>query len=85
MSWRSHSAKIIAEVIRETFPNRRKPFSEEEQKALRRTLRDSYPFGERAMHPYKIWCSEVNRQIGRGMKTFQFGDNGLGLAERKDE
>jgi hypothetical protein len=26
-------------------------------------LRDAYPWGERAYHPYRIWCSEVNRQL----------------------
>lgn len=32
--------------------------------ALEKYVRaNGYPFGERAMHPYKIWCSEVNRVL----------------------
>jgi hypothetical protein len=31
---------------------------------------NGYPFGERAMHPYKIWCSEVNKVLQkRGVKA----------------
>jgi hypothetical protein len=27
-----------------------------------------YPFGEREMHPYKIWCSEMKRQFPKPKK-----------------
>ena len=27
-----------------------------------------YPFGEREMHPYKIWCSEMTRQFPKPKK-----------------
>ena len=33
-------------------------------KKLRKALRESYPFGERRHHPYKVWCDEVRRQVG---------------------
>lgn len=37
--------------------------------ALEKYVRaNGYPFGERAMHPYKIWCSEVNRVLGKKKK-----------------
>ena len=28
--------------------------------AFKKKVRDKYPFGERAMHPYKVWLKEVN-------------------------
>ena len=32
-------------------------------KGARRLVRDAYPFGERAMHPYKIWCDQVAKMF----------------------
>ena len=55
--WREQCAPIIAKVIAE---NRGK-----DEKEIRKALHDAYPFGERRMHPYKIWCSEVNIQLGK--------------------
>jgi hypothetical protein len=54
MTWRAHAAPIIASVIRQ--------HGYSDLKALRKALRDAYPFGQREMHPYKIWCDEVRRQ-----------------------
>jgi hypothetical protein len=34
-----------------------------EGKALEKFVRDHYPFGERAMHPYKVWLSEVRKSF----------------------
>lgn len=56
MNWREYAAPIIHEVITRV--------GREDEKALRKALREAYPFGERRYHPYKIWCSEVNRQLG---------------------
>jgi len=56
MSWREKAAPIIREVI--------KTVGKSDMKALRKALRDAYPFGPRQYHPYKIWCDEVNRQLG---------------------
>ena len=54
-TWREDAAPIIADVIRKT--------GRDDMKALRRALRESYPFGVRAYHPYKIWLSEIKRQL----------------------
>lgn len=60
-TWRSHAAHAIREVITRV--------GLEDQKALRKALRDAYPFGERKYHPYKVWLSEVKRQTkGRVMR-----------------
>ena len=32
--------------------------------ALRKHINAAYPFGERKYHPYKIWCDELNKQLG---------------------
>jgi lauroyl/myristoyl acyltransferase len=55
-SWRDRAAPIIAEVIRTVGKG--------DLKRLRAALRAAYPFGPRENHPYKIWRSEVRRQIG---------------------
>ena len=56
MNWREHAAPIIARVIAE--------HQGESEKQIRAALRDAYPYGERAMWPYKVWCSEVRGQLG---------------------
>ena len=55
-TWRQIAAPIIAEVLKET--------AGQDERTIRRALRDAYPFGQRAMHPYKAWCDEVQRQHG---------------------
>lgn len=55
-SWRELAAPIIAKVLVET--------QGQDEKAVRLALREAYPFGQRAMHPYRVWCSEVARQRG---------------------
>ena len=55
--WRMQAAPIISRVIVET---KGKP-----EKEVRKALHDAYPFGERAMHPYKIWLDEIKRQTGK--------------------
>lgn len=30
---------------------------------------EGYPFGERAMHPYKIWCSEMAKLFPKKRKN----------------
>lgn len=57
-TWRQIAAPIIAEVLRDT--------AGQSEKEIRKALREAYPFGERRMHPYKVWCDEVRRQ--RGLK-----------------
>jgi len=55
MRWRDHARPIIAAVIRDN------PAATEQE--LRRLLRQAYPYGVREFHPYKIWCSEVKKQL----------------------
>lgn len=55
-TWRDRAATVISDVIRKN-PGM-------EQKELRKLISAAYPFGERKYHPYKIWCDEVNRQLG---------------------
>lgn len=58
-SWRDAARPVIVEVIlRVGF---------KDPKALRKALRDAYPFGERAHWPYKAWLAEIRAQIG-GMR-----------------
>jgi len=60
VSWRTIAAPIIALVIREV--------GVDDTKALRKALRDAYPFGEREMWPYKVWLDEIHRQLGTKKK-----------------
>ena len=53
--WRVASNKAIRGVIAE--------IGTEDTKALRKALKEAYPFGERKYHPYKIWCSEVQHMV----------------------
>ena len=57
MTWRDSCRPIIAKVLADNKGN--------SDKEIRKSLRDAYPFGERAMHPYKIWCDEIKRQRGQ--------------------
>ena len=54
--WRDRARPIIARVIAD---NPGLPVEE-----LRKLISAEYPFGERAMHPYKIWLDEVRTQLG---------------------
>lgn len=54
-TWRQRATPIIARVISEVRTT--------DLKALRRKLREAYPFGLREYYPYKTWCDEINRQL----------------------
>jgi hypothetical protein len=54
-TWRDVARPLIAAVIKEM---KGKPLAE-----IRKALRAAYPFGERRHFPYKVWCSEVRRQL----------------------
>lgn len=60
-SWRDIARPIIAEVLH--------AHQGAEEAVIRKALRDAYPFGPRAMHPYRIWCDEVQRQRGQKPQT----------------
>ena len=53
--WRDRAAPIIAEVIASV--------GRDDERALRKALAESYPWGEKRMHPYKIWRDEIRRQL----------------------
>ena len=57
-TWRDSARPLIAKALTDS-----KGKSEQE---IRKTLRDAYPWGERRMHPYKIWCDEI--KVQRGLK-----------------
>ena len=59
MTWREHCGPIIAKILAD---NKGKT-----EKEIKKALQNAYPYGERAMHPYKVWCDEVKTQ--RGLKT----------------
>jgi len=53
-TWRDHCAPIIASVIAAHQGN---PVE------MKKALRAAYPYSERKYWPYKVWCSEVRRQM----------------------
>lgn len=53
-TWREISARIVYDVLEKT--------KGQEPKAIRKALKEAYPFGEREMHPYKVWLAEIKRQ-----------------------
>ena len=59
-TWRDHCSPIIADVIERV--------GKDDMQALRKALREAYPYGERKMWPYKVWCSEVRKQLKLGYK-----------------
>jgi hypothetical protein len=61
MNWRDKARPIIAAVIAEIGTG--------DEKALRKALRAAYPFGPREYHPYRIWCDEINVQLGKKPPT----------------
>ena len=56
MTWRDKARPLIAGVISQV--------GTEDIKALRKALREAFPFGTRELHPYRIWCDEIRVQLG---------------------
>jgi len=54
-TWRNAAAPIIARVIRKV--------GTDDMRALRRALRQAYPWDCQRGHPYKVWCGEIRRQL----------------------
>lgn len=67
MSWRGRAAPIIRQAIKFARENGL------DDKETKRHISLQYPFGQRAMHPYKIWCDEVRRQLGEKPPLGVFG------------
>lgn len=59
--WRDISRRVVRETLAAVAG---KPEPE-----VKKALHDAYPFGERAMHPYKIWLDEIKRQRGTKVST----------------
>ena len=53
--WRQQARRILNELA-ESNPD-------VTQKEMEQLIRDAYPWGPRAMHPYKIWLSERKRLL----------------------
>jgi hypothetical protein len=54
-TWRERAAPIIHEIIERV--------GTDDMKALRKAIREAYPFGLREYWPYKVWLSEVRDQL----------------------
>lgn len=54
-TWRDECAPIIAEVIQRV--------GKSDMKLLRRQLRKAYPYYGRSHWPYRVWLSEIKRQL----------------------
>ena len=57
-TWRNAAAPIIARVIRKV--------GTDDMRALRRALREAYPWEPMHGHPYKVWRDEIRRQLAGG-------------------
>jgi len=55
--WREMARPIINTVINEV--------GFKDEKALRKALREAYPFGQRKNWPYKVWLDEISIQTGQ--------------------
>lgn len=54
--WRGKAAPVITQVVFR--------IGRGDPKALRRALRQAYPFGERRGWPYKAWLAEIHARVG---------------------
>lgn len=54
-TWRDIARPLIYSILQQ--------HADKTEKEKRKLLKDAYPWGERAMHPYKIWCDEVSIQL----------------------
>lgn len=58
-TWRSYADRVLAEL-----------FENGKRQPTDREIFDAYPFGERANHPYKMWCEQVKWwKEGRPLKA----------------
>ena len=55
-TWRNAARATLDDVFKQ-LP------ADATEKEVRKAIHDAYPFGERAMHPYKIWCDESRRWL----------------------
>lgn len=65
--WRTKSRSVITAALKD---GRDKGL---EGKALEKHVSEAYPFGERAMHPYKIWLNEFSLLVRGDKKPMTSG------------
>ena len=53
--WKDKANEVIAQVVRDV--------GTADETALKQALSKAYPFGERRMHPYKVWCEQVRKTL----------------------
>lgn len=56
--WRSHAHEVL-KIVFAGLPD------DATRAQVERAVSDAYPFGERKMHPYKIWLDEKAKWIDR--------------------
>lgn len=66
----SHWRRISREVIEATLAALP---ADAPLKEKRKAVSAAYPFGERAMHPYKMWCKEVQAALGKSREKKSTG------------
>lgn len=73
--WREEARPIIEKVLRDN--------AQKSDKEIRAALREAYPFGEKAYHPYKMWLKEIAWQTGKlnGARGKKFRDERRKLEE----
>lgn len=54
--WRPTAQRVVRETIDRV--------GTADAKALRRALKEAYPFGMRRYWPYLVWRDEIKRQLG---------------------
>jgi hypothetical protein len=70
MTLRTHRDRvrpIIARIIESA--------GTKDMKSLRAALRAAYPYGVRKYWPYKVWCSEIQIQLGLRKTRFPVDRN----------
>jgi hypothetical protein len=81
--WRAISARIVYDVLERT--------KGQTPAEIRKALKEAYPFGERAMHPYKVWLDEIRRQTKGKLSTRKpkdivpFWERGKGETDERTE
>ena len=60
-TWRDEARPLIAEVIGCFSPG-------DDERVIKKAVMATYPWGEREMWPYKVWCDETKRQLAARRK-----------------
>lgn len=72
--WASEAEPIIRAVLEQTRG--------QDEAAIKKALREAYPWPPRSMWPYRDWCAEVRRQRGLlKQKPAEVDKRQLGLFE----